>query len=452
MPLNPFITSSVNVSQAEAVNALRTVKVKVIAPCANTLVVGQRYTFETLDEAITILGASYTKGNVGIKIIDELYAVQDQIVVEFFYAGTNADSVTATTLNGAIVVGATSFTVTSATGLAIGDYITIDTGANQEYRKILNLVGTTVTVNKLDLDHATLVAITKITQYTIGNIDTCLTTAETVEGEVMIIDKADQKLANIKSHLTTIDEDNNIFTIAFIGYPFGKTDANIMTDAQTTNYKRMVFNFGLPVNEDGYTFEGVILGAKACASYAKKMSAQRSINRTVISMNNIVIQDCISVKDNADDHELILSENDALVNGHVTSFENKTVDGTNAWRVHKMVTSYYLDVNSLPSTIYSNIVDISGEDYMRRYIPTRTGEWMATLNISGNDLTTSEADQSKLQTFVQQELNKFEDLDGGTAFNYVTIQGVTGNQVNIKVNFKLVTSADQMVFVFSKQI
>jgi hypothetical protein len=51
-----------------------------------------------------------------------------------------------TTLSGATAVNAATFPVTSATGLAIGDYVRIGpAGASREYRQIKNIAGTSIT-------------------------------------------------------------------------------------------------------------------------------------------------------------------------------------------------------------------------------------------------------------------------------------------------------------------
>jgi hypothetical protein len=69
-----------------------------------------------------------------------------------------------TTLNGATVANVSSIVVTSATGFTIGDYVKIDTLANAEYRKISNVVGTTISVSTpLRLGHASLVAVVEQT-------------------------------------------------------------------------------------------------------------------------------------------------------------------------------------------------------------------------------------------------------------------------------------------------
>src|SRR5690242_10952521 len=65
--------------------------------------------------------------------------------VGFGVIGTFA-SPTSTTLNGAITAGATSFVVTSGTGFAVGQQVTVDTGTFQEVRKITAVASTTITV------------------------------------------------------------------------------------------------------------------------------------------------------------------------------------------------------------------------------------------------------------------------------------------------------------------
>lgn len=65
-----------------------------------------------------------------------------------------------TTLNGATAANVSSIVVASATGLAAGEYLKIDTLANAEYRRISSVAGTTVTLaTALRLAHATGVAV-----------------------------------------------------------------------------------------------------------------------------------------------------------------------------------------------------------------------------------------------------------------------------------------------------
>ena len=54
---------------------------------------------------------------------------------------------TSTTTNGSTVVGATTVTLTSATGFANGQFITVDTGLNAETRRITNVAVNVVTVD-----------------------------------------------------------------------------------------------------------------------------------------------------------------------------------------------------------------------------------------------------------------------------------------------------------------
>jgi hypothetical protein len=70
-------------------------------------------------------------------------------------------TLTSTTANGSIATGATTLVVTSATGFAVGQQITIDTGSFQEVRKITVVASTTITVaDALSYAHATGVTVT----------------------------------------------------------------------------------------------------------------------------------------------------------------------------------------------------------------------------------------------------------------------------------------------------
>lgn len=68
---------------------------------------------------------------------------------------------TATTLNGATIVGATTATLTSAAGFATGQIVRFESGANVEYRKI-SLSGSVITVPALNLAHANATAVTVV--------------------------------------------------------------------------------------------------------------------------------------------------------------------------------------------------------------------------------------------------------------------------------------------------
>ena len=70
-----------------------------------------------------------------------------------------ANQAVSTTQSGATSIGATSTTVASATGLAIGDVIQVDTGANYEQLTISNIVGNVLTTNATTKNHANGVAV-----------------------------------------------------------------------------------------------------------------------------------------------------------------------------------------------------------------------------------------------------------------------------------------------------
>jgi hypothetical protein len=87
----------------------------------------------------------------------------DAIDEDTYSGWTSPVTSTSTTLNGGTIVGATSVTLTSATGFAIGDVVRIDTAANTEYRTISNVAGSVITVPALNLAHSTAVAAVEVT-------------------------------------------------------------------------------------------------------------------------------------------------------------------------------------------------------------------------------------------------------------------------------------------------
>jgi hypothetical protein len=88
---------------------------------------------------------------------------------------------TSTTLNGATLAGATTMTVTSATGFAIGQQVVVDTGGYQEFRLISNVAGTTITLaDALSWPHATLAAVTTGTTTTLSALSAANATTVTV--------------------------------------------------------------------------------------------------------------------------------------------------------------------------------------------------------------------------------------------------------------------------------
>lgn len=90
-------------------------------------------------------------------------------------------SPTSTTLNGSTVVGATTLTLTSATGFVTGQEILIDTGQLREVRLITNVVSTTITVaDALFFAHATGVAVSTASTTTLNGALTAPTTTVVV--------------------------------------------------------------------------------------------------------------------------------------------------------------------------------------------------------------------------------------------------------------------------------
>lgn len=62
-------------------------------------------------------------------------------------ASVTTFGLTSTTTNGSTAIGATTVTLTSATGFAVGQFIEVDTGLNAEIRRITNVAVNTITVD-----------------------------------------------------------------------------------------------------------------------------------------------------------------------------------------------------------------------------------------------------------------------------------------------------------------
>lgn len=95
---------------------------------------------------------------------------------------------TSTTSNGATVAGATTITLTSASGFVTGQQITIDTGQSTEVRLISNVVSTTITVaDALYYPHASGATVTTATTTTLNGALTAPTTTVVVTSATGIV-------------------------------------------------------------------------------------------------------------------------------------------------------------------------------------------------------------------------------------------------------------------------
>jgi len=92
-----------------------------------------------------------------------------------------ANTPTSTTTTLSTVTGATSLTLTSPTGFAVGQQIVVDTGFNQEFRKISNVAGSVITVaDALLYPHASGITVTTGTTTTLSAPSTANATTVTV--------------------------------------------------------------------------------------------------------------------------------------------------------------------------------------------------------------------------------------------------------------------------------
>jgi hypothetical protein len=129
---------------------------------------------------------------------------------------------TSTTTNGSTIVGATTVVLTSATGFATGQFITVDTGLNVETRRITNVATNTVTVDTaFNIAHASGVpavtaATTTMSAPSVATATTITVTSATgiVNGTIIQIDVNSvtggftsevRKVTNVATNTLTLD-------------------------------------------------------------------------------------------------------------------------------------------------------------------------------------------------------------------------------------------------------
>ena len=453
MTLAPFTKTSVDRASELTLNATRTESIQIVAPSAETLTVGQVYHFTSRAEALAVVGTDYSSGNYAPLIIEELYKVQDKWDIYYACPGKNTESVTTTTSTNAIVPGDTKITLTSATGFSVGNYINFGSGATQEYRKILALSGSDVTVNALSFSHAIGEDVVKVTAFDVANLATCRTALASKPGRLYIEDSyGSTQTSALKTYLNA-RESNELFTHAVVGYPFGTSQATAKSEATAINSKRISQVYGLVELQDkGIVCDGVMTAVKLIAQLGAKKASQRVRNSAVVSMNSIAITNCSDVVSNDTSSTMSKTELTALVNSNVSCLFNQTVDTVNAIRVYKMVTTYNLDESSLPSTTYSNIVDILAEDFMREDIIIKYDNFAGRLAIEGNDLTDKDGDLVKVQAFCQGVIDSYSFLDEEAYNPTVAVARVSTGSIQVTIAYQTVVSADQVSFVFAKQV
>jgi len=132
-----------------------------------------KYSLDLVDETS---GA----GEIEVAEVDNIVALYD-----------DAPGAVATTLNGALIIGAVTVTVTDATGLIVGDWVRIGALAHPdaEYREVTAIVGNDLTVAALDKAHADAQDVQEAAVGTAGADDAAPTT--TLDNETAFLNATD---------------------------------------------------------------------------------------------------------------------------------------------------------------------------------------------------------------------------------------------------------------------
>jgi len=452
--LHPSITTSVDNSNANIVNAQRTVTYGIVAPCANTLTVGTEYEINSLSEAITLLGVDISKGNIALKMMKILFEAQSANKIYYVYPGTNADSATTTDLDETtgILAGTTEFDLTNATGIVAGNLITIGTGTTQEVRRVLNVSGNTIKTNPLDFDHADAEAVVLITEVADSAYTTCRTTLLPRDFDIYLEDRTSATaLAAAKTFLNT-RVDNELLSVSYFGVAYGTSPSTAKTNATTVNekYIRMVYPVYKDENDE-IIYEGAVNATRHAAEFAVHMSKFRLANNIVVSTVYLPIRNVSEAISPDIDTALTITVVNDLINNYVGAGFQKTIGGLNKIRIIKDVSTWNEDENGLPSTLYTNIVDVEADIKIREDLPDVIERAIAVRNDVGNTLTTKEADLKDLENICLNKMLSYPFLDPAVKTT-VSVTSVTPGEALVTIVYKVVESMDIIEIVLAKQI
>lgn len=199
-----------------------------------------------------------------ISNISGLTITVDSSFTFIHYSGETATTLglTSTTISAPITAGATTFTVASATGFAIGQFVIVDTGLNAERRRITNVVTTTITVDQaFFFNHSSGVAADTAATTTLSALATAPTNSVTVTsatgittGTIIQIDTNSptggftaetRKVTNVAGSVLTLDQNLTYnhasgATVTIVVAPFTHT----VLDAQSLSSFTVEKNIG----------------------------------------------------------------------------------------------------------------------------------------------------------------------------------------------------------------
>ena len=452
--LKPIVNVTVSNQEQLLLNDRRTIRWGIVAPAnATGLSVGDVVQFTNLTDAYATLGRDTSNGNLAIRYIELAFAQNSRSVINYSYPGKNIDSVTTTTINnvGGYPAGTTLITVADATGIVLGDYITIDTGEKEMMRKVLLVAGNNITVDRLDYDIDNGVAVVKLTMFDAStNIPLCRTALANEEFRIYVEDSYGSTLwTSLATWLDTRDE-NELYTQAFCGSEFAQTSAGFSSAIITLNNMFIYPIYGLGVErQDNRLYNGNYLAVSTASRYARELSAYNQYENAFISMNSLEVENIKDVISPETGEHFTDRFADELIDLNMSIVKPMVVQGKSVVAIRKLITSYNEDEAGNPSTDYTMMagpnINILYQTTMKTLINTvlaRQVENREPINNNNIQILVSEV-HAKLKNAQYVDKNV---LSGGfepsTTYSFT---GTTG-EVEIEQRFKGIDSIDR-VFV-----
>lgn len=461
--LNPFVSTDRNNIAVDLQNANRVATFGLTVPfdtatradTGATLTAGDVITITSFNQAVSIFGTSADNGNYGIEWLEYLYNVSSATKVYVAYAGRNVASVTTTTIDEAngYQAGATLITVTSGTGITVDKLITIGTGATKEVRRVLGVATNDLTVAPLTYAHANAEAVVLLTEFATANLATCRTALKNFDFRFYVEDSYGATYHSAIKTFLNDRVDLELFTICHRGNKYGATKASFITESQDNNSKLMDFVYG-DFELNSVRVEGNTGALITLANYAQRVITFKVQTIALISVNDVILKDVTAIYDSEDNTDILIPEANILVNSNVATVADKYILSVQAVRFHKVVTSYNKDGSSLPSKVYSNIVDREVEIELSLYLSQIVSDYLADRVLSDFKvpMTNKQDDLDDLQGLLQGKVNDLVYLNNDSTPATVLVSYDTVNDwIQVDVSYKAVISGDRVLITLYKQ-
>lgn len=227
--------------------------------------------FTTFSDVEAEYGANTGRGQKLVELARKAFG-EGASIIRCMSVGTATLPQAATTLASAASAGATTISVTSATGLAIGNIIYIGTyaaGFKYEERRVISGVsGTDISfVEALQFDHASGEAVAEVTEKVAADYADAFAQLEVDRRIQLVVVDSDADLV-ITSLMTSVNNaaSNENIMVAVRGFARGTSEATAITSANTSNDDRLLAVFPTLTDEIGKYmsgFEGAAMVAGA---------------------------------------------------------------------------------------------------------------------------------------------------------------------------------------------